>query len=71
MNNLEEILRDQCPLLQQLCKLAGIIPDNNVSIKIGPNLYMFYATDRGRHGRWLYVTGGDHYITPYERTHFI
>ena len=67
MNSLEEILRDECPHLQELCAKVGIIPDPDIPVKIGPNLYLFYATDHIRHDRWLYVTGGNHYIVKYER----
>ena len=66
MSSLEEILRDECPHLQKLCKLAGIIPDPTIPIKIGANLYLFYATRAQHYQRWLYVTGGEHYITNYE-----
>ena len=68
MSSLEEILRDECPQLQALCKLAGIIPDPTIPIKIGANLYLFYATRAQHYQRWLYVTGGEHYITEYNET---
>ena len=62
MSNLREILLDECPRLKELCDRVGIIPDPDIPIKINPNVYLFYATNNRVRERWLYITGGDHYI---------